>query len=608
MSADRSLPVMRGRRLRNDAEGVASTVATVFSLLVFLIFFQIVVFAPIPAQQYDAEWATSREALGAFELARSVLGGAVEVGTSFSVPIPIGTGPVSPFASASPGLLTFRTAQAGPRISFRYVPDFLRKEVSRVDQDVILAIDSSGSMNWNDPDDLRISSAQEYVDSLRCPDRIAIVDFDTDAHLTRRNQGSNYPSHHLDRTSHDCEPNYSEVKGDLDTIDSSGGTNFGAALVVANDELVAYGDHRHQWVIILLTDGLNNQNSWDDIALDESLRAADLGTVIYTIGLGDEPDDVLLTDIAENTGGTYYPAATAEDIRWIYLEIANRYQSSFTCSQYSTVDRSGGFLELFLGSREYPAQSLRLEGGGLSLVQSDGSELREGLPFEYQLNDPASGSIGLTLVSFFGDDVETVGTGTEILRATVIGRDLVAQTVHKIDLAEEADAVEGVQDDLEYWRTQGAATDVGVDAVANHTGPAKSAVLNALENYTFGTVSVAKTEVERAQIFLAEAMEEIDAQVDDLQIQNWLGESTKDDIRVIACRLDQWLNWYDGLTFTIDSPAAAGWARWFEGALKAAGARVSTDVVGDHAVLKLHTINEYVIDHRFVEMSFGLSA
>ena len=224
------------------------------------------------------------------------------------------------------------------------------------------------------------------------------------------------------------------------------------------------------------------------------------------------------------------------------------------------------------------------------------------------MNDPASGSIGLTLVSFLGEDVETVGTGTEILRATVVGRDLVAQTVHKIDLAEEADAVEGVQDDLEYWRTQGAATDVGVDAVATHTGPAQSAVLNALENYTFGTVSVAKTEVERAQIYLAEAMEEIDAQVDDLQIQNWLGESTKDDIRVIACRLDQWLNWYDGLTFTIDSPAAAGWARWFEGALKAAGARVSTDVVGDHAVLKLHTINEYVIDHRFVEMSFGLSA
>ena len=602
---------MRGRQVRRDSEGVASTVATVFSLLVFLIFFQIVVFAPIPAQQYDAEWATSREALGAFELTRSVLAGPAEVGTSFSVDIPVGTSAVSPFAAASPGLLTFKTAQVGPKISFRYVPDFLRSEVTRIDQDVILAIDSSGSMNWNDPDNLRISSAKEYVDSLRCPDRIAIVDFDTDAHLTRRNLGPGYQRDHLDTPGHDCVPNYSEVKGDLDTIDSDGGTNFGAALVVANDELVAYGDYRHQWVIILLTDGLNtfpSQASSDATARAESLRAADLGTVIYTIGLGDEPDGALLTEIAENTGGTYYAAATAEDIRWIYLEIANRYQSSFTCSQYATADSAGGFVELSLGSREYPSQRFRLEGGALSLVQFGGSELREGLPFDYQLNDPSSGSIGLTLVTFTGEDVETSGTGHEILRATIIGRDRVAQTVHKIDLAEEADAVEGVQDDLEYWRDQGAATGVGVVAVGNHTGPAQNAVLNAQANYTAGTILVAKTEVQRAQIFLAEAMEEINAQVDDLQIQNWLGESTKDDIRVIACRLDQWLNWYDGLTFTIDSPAAAGWARWFEGALKAAGARVSVDVVGDHAELTLHTINEYVIDHRFVEISFGLSA
>ena len=608
MSAGRSLQAMRGRQLRRDSEGVASTVATVFSLLVFLIFFQIVVFAPIPAQQYDAEWATSREALGAFELTRSVLAGPAEVGTSFSVDIPVGTSAVSPFAAASPGLLTFKTAQAGPKISFRYVPDFLRKEVTRIDQDVILAIDSSGSMNWNDPDDLRISSAKEYVDSLRCPDRIAIVDFDSDAHLTRRNLGANYQRHHLDHSGHDCVPTYAEVKGDLDTIDSDGGTNFGAALVVSNDELVAYGDHRHQWVIILLTDGLNNQQSWDDIALDESLRAAGLGTVIYTIGLGDEPDRALLEEIADNTGGSFYAAETAEEIRWIYLEIANRYQSSFTCSQYATADIAGGTVELSLASREYPAQTFRLEGGALSLVQFDGSELREGLPFQYQLNDPSSGSIGLTLITFTGEDVETSGTGHEILRATVIGRDRVAQTVHKIDLSEEADAVEGVQDDLEYWRDQGAATDVGVDAVGNHTGPARNAVLNAQANYTAGTISVAKTEVQRAQIYLTEAMEEIDAQVDDLEIQNWLGESTKDDIRVIACRLDQWLNWYDGLRFAIDSPAAAGWARWFEGALKAAGARVSVDVVGDHADLTLHTINEYVIDHRFVEISFGLSA
>jgi hypothetical protein len=598
---------MRGRRLRKDSEGVASTVATVFSILLFLIFFQIAIFGPIPAQQYDAEWRTSREALAAFGLTRSILAGPATVGTTFTVPIPIGTAAVSPFATASPGFLEFRGAAKGPTISFRYVPDFLRSEVSRVDQDIILAIDSSGSMVWNDEFNLRISGAQEYVDHLRCPDRIAIVDFDSDAWLTRKNVGK--AAHHLDRDYHDCTPDYSEVKGDLATIDSSGGTNFGAALVVANDELEAYGDHRHQWVIILLTDGLNTYPSRaisDAMARSESLRARGLGIVLYTIGLGSEPDAALLAEIAENTGGTYYAAPDAQSIRWIYLEIANRYQSSFTCSQYATADGTAGSLDLTLGSREYPAQTFRLEGGGLSLVQRGGAELRDGLPFEYQPIDSASGSIGLTLISFIGKDISATGTSPEILRATVVGRDVVAQTVHKIDLAEESDAVQDTIDYLTYWKNQGAATDPGLQAVADVMNPAQDAVLAAQANYTAGDPASAKTEVARAKTYLADALEEVDTQVADLQIQKWLGASTKDHIRVTACRLDQWLNWYDGLTFTIDSPAAAGWARWFKGALEAAGARVSVGLVGNHAELTVHTINEYVIDHRLVELSFGI--
>ncbi len=595
---------MRGRRLRKDSEGVASTVATVFSILLFLIFFQIAIFGPIPAQQYDAEWRTSHEALAAFGLTRSILAGPATVGTTFTVPIPIGTPAVSPFATASPGFLEFRGAAKGPTISFRYVPDFLRSEVSRVDQDIILAIDSSGSMLQNDPDDLRISGAQEYVGKLRCPDRVAVVDFDSDAWLTWKNV--NKAAHHLDHDYHDCTPDYSEVKGDLATIDSSGGTNFGAALVVANDELEAYGDHRHQWVIILLTDGFNNQQSWDDIAIAESIRAAGLGIIIYTIGLGDAPDNATLEEIAENTGGTYYAAPDAESIRWIYLEIANRYQSSFTCSKYATADASAGSVMLTLSSREYPSQSLRLEGGGLSLVQHGGAELRDGLPFEYQPVDQASGSIGLTLISFIGEDISASGTSPEILRATVVGRDIVAQTIHKIDLAEEGDAVQATIDYLTYWKNQGAATDAGLQAVSDVMDPALDAILAAQANYTAGDPESAKTEVARAQTYLADSLEEVDTQVADSQIQKWLGASTKDQIRVTACRLDQWLNWYGGLTFTIDSPAAAGWARWFREELEAAGARVSVGLVGNHAELTVHTINEYVIDHRLVELSFGI--
>ena len=50
-------------------------------------------------------------------------------------------------------------------------------------QDVVLVIDSSGSMAWNDPLDLRIDAAKNYVDKLKPDDRAAVVDMDDSATL-----------------------------------------------------------------------------------------------------------------------------------------------------------------------------------------------------------------------------------------------------------------------------------------------------------------------------------------------------------------------------------------------------------------------------------------
>ena len=44
--------------------------------------------------------------------------------------------------------------------------------------DIVLVIDSSGSMSWNDPKDMRKSTAKRFVDELREDDRVSIVDFD----------------------------------------------------------------------------------------------------------------------------------------------------------------------------------------------------------------------------------------------------------------------------------------------------------------------------------------------------------------------------------------------------------------------------------------------
>jgi hypothetical protein len=170
-------------------------------------------------------------------------------------------------------------------------------------QDVVFAIDSSGSMTTNDPQGLRKDAAKAYVDDMRIPDRGAVVDFDSVATLVGNDHLSS---------------NYIQIKSNIDKIDSNGGTAIGAALQLSNDELIGYGDPSHIWIIILLTDGMTGDST---LCYQEADRAYANNIKIYTIGLGNNVDEDLLRDIAETTGGKYYPAPTPEYLEGIYYDI-----------------------------------------------------------------------------------------------------------------------------------------------------------------------------------------------------------------------------------------------------------------------------------------------
>jgi hypothetical protein len=170
-------------------------------------------------------------------------------------------------------------------------------------QDVVFAIDSSGSMTSSDPSDLRIDAAKSYVDDMRIPDRGAVVDFDSVATLVGNDHLSS---------------DYIQIKSNIDKIDSSGGTAVGAALQLSNDELINYGDPAHIWIIILLTDGMTSDRP---LCYSEADRAAENDIKVYTIGLGSGADEDLLQDIAEITDAKYYPAPTPEYLEGIYHDI-----------------------------------------------------------------------------------------------------------------------------------------------------------------------------------------------------------------------------------------------------------------------------------------------
>ncbi|MFQ5884283.1 MAG: lamin tail domain-containing protein, partial [Thermoplasmata archaeon] len=178
----------------------------------------------------------------------------------------------------------------------------------RQPQDTIFIIDSSGSMETSDPSNLRLEATKKYVDSMREPDRGAVVDFDSTAGLAPKGSGDHLSS------------DYAKIKQNIDSIDSRGGTDVGAGLEVANSELIGYGNPSRLWIEILLTDG-NEPDIYYPSTSMQVQNATDAGIMIFTIGLGPDANTDLLGEIANRTGGEYYHAENAEALEEIYSKI-----------------------------------------------------------------------------------------------------------------------------------------------------------------------------------------------------------------------------------------------------------------------------------------------
>ncbi|MGL5479719.1 MAG: VWA domain-containing protein [Clostridium sp.] len=164
--------------------------------------------------------------------------------------------------------------------------------------DCALIIDSSGSMGWNDPENLRVEASKLFVDSLYDKDMAYVIDFD--------NYGKVYQSLTNDKTL---------IKKALDRIDDDGGTNISEGLRAAINELKGDRGERSKYAI-LLTDG---DGYYDK---NESIKAAEEGIKIYTIGLGKSYDKYVLGDIADKTGGKFFAITTAEELIEIFDRIA----------------------------------------------------------------------------------------------------------------------------------------------------------------------------------------------------------------------------------------------------------------------------------------------
>lgn len=180
-------------------------------------------------------------------------------------------------------------------------------------QDTVFIMDNSDSMDESDNEFKRVEALKLYLETMLPPDdRAAVIKFSRDAELIN--------DHHL-------TSNYTQIIEDLPALwHTSGLTNLGAAVALANEELIQYSDTDKILVEILLTDG-RPEPPENNVTMKTINEAIDNEIKIYTVGLGEDHDAKLLRWIANMTGGKYYYAREAEDLIEIYNEISNQFHN-----------------------------------------------------------------------------------------------------------------------------------------------------------------------------------------------------------------------------------------------------------------------------------------
>jgi len=111
-----------------------------------------------------------------------------------------------------------------------------------------------------------------------------------------------------------------------DMVHPSGYTNIGDAISVAATQLAALPEEEIK-AEILLTDGQANRPTGvnaEEYAVAKATEAKENGVIIFSIGLGDDVNNVFLNEIASEIDGekVYFYAPSADELEAIYNKIA----------------------------------------------------------------------------------------------------------------------------------------------------------------------------------------------------------------------------------------------------------------------------------------------
>lgn len=176
-------------------------------------------------------------------------------------------------------------------------------QVDNASMDIVFTLDISMSMDYNDPNDIRKSLTNQFIDLLGDEDRAAAVLFRRNVSVL--NNGT------FAQTIEEKESLKNEVNA---IVNDSGyginaGTNGSLGLYTA---INMFSDNESYKCILFLSDGEDNYYSYNYDNLIQ--MAKDKNIIIYSIGLGNGINESILQKIANETGGKYYFAEYADDL------------------------------------------------------------------------------------------------------------------------------------------------------------------------------------------------------------------------------------------------------------------------------------------------------
>lgn len=220
------------------------------------------------------------------------------------------------------------------------------KLTSNLSTELVFIIDNSGSMysvdeyadsEENDPEFKRVDVVNDLIDKLQGNYRFGAGKFTFEyTELSRLTQDK------------------ATIKNRISTIktdpENFSGTYIGAGLE-GGVAMFSEDENQNRRYIVLLSDGQDTDGEgYDDELLTKQIELAkEKGIKVYTIGLGETIDEENLVNIAKETNGKYYFAATADDLEATFDLIAaelnyNLYDTTNDGVDDSVIIADSGFL------------------------------------------------------------------------------------------------------------------------------------------------------------------------------------------------------------------------------------------------------------------------